>query len=74
MLNTPRAPVTAFRGILDEGRPRYMSIGALEIREKTDELAELIRRHPLTPLPEPVNGRTGEPQQPNGDLVTIGHQ
>lgn len=33
-----------------------------------------IRRHPLTPLPEPVNGRTGEPQQPNGDLVTIGHQ
>jgi cell fate (sporulation/competence/biofilm development) regulator YlbF (YheA/YmcA/DUF963 family) len=25
-----------------------MSIGALEIREKTDELAELIRRHPLT--------------------------
>ncbi|TLH81861.1 hypothetical protein C1S82_01610 [Mycolicibacterium cosmeticum] len=31
-----------------------------------------IRRHPLTPLPEPVHRRTGEPQQPNGDLITIG--
>lgn len=31
-----------------------------------------IRRHPLTPLPAPVHRRTGQPQQPNGDLVTIG--
>jgi len=29
-----------------------------------------IRRHPLDPLPRPVHRRTGEPQQPNGGLVT----
>jgi hypothetical protein len=29
-----------------------------------------IRSHPLDPLPLPVNRRTGEPQQPNGELVT----
>jgi uncharacterized membrane-anchored protein len=28
-----------------------------------------IRRHPLDPLPAPVHRRTGEPQQPNGELV-----
>lgn len=33
-----------------------------------------IRRHPLSPLPEPVHRRTGKPQQPNGDLVTVGHR
>jgi uncharacterized membrane-anchored protein len=31
-----------------------------------------IRRHPLRPLPAPVNRRTGEPQRPNGELVTVG--
>ena len=30
-----------------------------------------IRSHPLDPLPLPVNRRTGEPQRPNGELVTI---
>ena len=29
-----------------------------------------IHRHPLKPLPVPVNRRTGEPQRPNGELVT----
>jgi uncharacterized membrane-anchored protein len=29
-----------------------------------------LRRHPLDPLPLPVNRRTGQPQQPNGQLVT----
>lgn len=29
-----------------------------------------LRRHPLDPLPLPVHRRTGEPQQPNGELVT----
>jgi uncharacterized membrane-anchored protein len=29
-----------------------------------------VRRHPLDPVPLPVNRRTGEPQQPNGELVT----
>ena len=29
-----------------------------------------VRRHPLKPLPYPVNRRTGEPQQPNGGVVT----
>ena len=28
-----------------------------------------VRRHPLKPLPYPVNRRTGEPQTPNGALV-----
>lgn len=28
-----------------------------------------IRRDPLDPLPAPVHRRTGEPQQPNGELV-----
>jgi uncharacterized membrane-anchored protein len=28
------------------------------------------RSHPLDPLPFPVNRRTGEPQQPNGEVVT----
>jgi uncharacterized membrane-anchored protein len=31
-----------------------------------------VSRHPPRPLPAPVNRRTGEPQQPNGDLVTVG--
>jgi uncharacterized membrane-anchored protein len=30
-----------------------------------------VRRHPLLPLPAPVNRRTGEPQRPNGELVTL---
>jgi hypothetical protein len=29
-----------------------------------------VRRHPLDPLPYPVNRHTGEPQQPNGAVVT----
>jgi uncharacterized membrane-anchored protein len=29
-----------------------------------------VRRHPLEPLPYPVNRRTGEPQEPNGAVVT----
>jgi uncharacterized membrane-anchored protein len=29
-----------------------------------------IRRHPLDPVPAPLHRRTGEPQQPNGALVT----
>jgi uncharacterized membrane-anchored protein len=29
-----------------------------------------VRRRPLEPLPYPVNARTGEPQTPNGALVT----
>lgn len=29
-----------------------------------------VRRHPLEPLPYPVDRRTGEPQQPNGGVVT----
>lgn len=32
-----------------------------------------IRRHPLTLLPAPLHRRTGEPQEPNGEVVTIGH-
>jgi len=28
-----------------------------------------LRKHPLAPLPAPVNRRTGEPEQPNGALV-----
>lgn len=28
-----------------------------------------IRRRPLDPLPAPIHRRTGEPQQPNGELV-----
>jgi uncharacterized membrane-anchored protein len=28
-----------------------------------------LRRHPLEPLPYPVNRRTGEPQRPNGAVV-----
>ena len=31
-----------------------------------------ISRHPLDPLPAPVHRRTGEPQQPNGELVPHG--
>ena len=30
-----------------------------------------IRRHPLEPLPLPVNRHTGRPQRPNGALVTL---
>ncbi|KMO70787.1 MAG: hypothetical protein HZB45_24840 [Mycolicibacterium rufum] len=33
-----------------------------------------LRRHHLSLLPLPVNRRTGAPQEPNGDLVTIGHR
>ncbi|MCW2623826.1 hypothetical protein [Mycobacterium sp.] len=29
-----------------------------------------IRRHPLDPVPAPLHRRTGQPQQPNGALVT----
>ncbi len=29
-----------------------------------------VRHHPLAPIPLPVNRRTGEPQQPNGELVS----
>jgi uncharacterized membrane-anchored protein len=31
-----------------------------------------VRRHPLDSLPAPVHRRTGEPQRPNGALVTQG--
>jgi uncharacterized membrane-anchored protein len=31
-----------------------------------------IRRHPLQPLPMPVNRHTGQPQRPNGEVVTVG--
>jgi len=34
------------------------------------EIARL-RRHPLQPLPAPVNRRTGEPERPNGQMVTL---
>jgi uncharacterized membrane-anchored protein len=30
-----------------------------------------VRRHPPEPLPYPVNRRTGEPQEPNGEVVTV---
>jgi uncharacterized membrane-anchored protein len=30
-----------------------------------------LRRHPLGLLPAPVHRRTGEPQRPNGELVTV---
>jgi uncharacterized membrane-anchored protein len=30
-----------------------------------------VRRHPLEPLPYPINRRTGEPQEPNGAVVTL---
>jgi uncharacterized membrane-anchored protein len=30
-----------------------------------------VGRHPLQPLPMPVHRRTGQPQQPNGKLVTV---
>lgn len=30
-----------------------------------------IRRHPLAPLPYPINRRTGRPQTPNGAVTTI---
>ena len=29
-----------------------------------------IRRDPLDPLPMPVSRRTGQPQQPNGAVIT----
>jgi hypothetical protein len=29
-----------------------------------------VRRRPLSPLPAPVHRRTGEPQHPNGELIT----
>ncbi len=31
-----------------------------------------VRRHPLTALPLPLHRRTGAPQTPNADLITIG--
>jgi len=30
-----------------------------------------IRRHPLEPLPLPMNRHTGQPQQPNGEVITV---
>ena len=30
-----------------------------------------IRRHPLQPLPLPLNRHTGQPQRPNGAVVTV---
>ncbi|TGD85179.1 hypothetical protein BayCH28_22545 [Mycolicibacterium sp. CH28] len=30
-----------------------------------------IRRHPLPPLPLPTSRRTGQPQRPNGEVVTV---
>ena len=30
-----------------------------------------LRKHPLAPLPAPVNRRTGEPERPNGALVGV---
>ena len=30
-----------------------------------------IRRHPLEPLPLPLNRRTGQPQRPNGGVITV---
>jgi len=30
-----------------------------------------IRRHPLEPLPLPLNRHTGQPQRPNGKVVTV---
>jgi uncharacterized membrane-anchored protein len=30
-----------------------------------------IRRHPLEPLPMPTNRHTGEPQRPNGEVITV---
>jgi uncharacterized membrane-anchored protein len=30
-----------------------------------------VRHHPLLPLPAPVKRRTGEPQRPNGQLITL---
>jgi len=29
------------------------------------------RRHPLEPLPLPINRHTGQPQRPNGKVVTV---
>jgi uncharacterized membrane-anchored protein len=34
--------------------------------------ARRIRRHPLEPLPYPVNRLTGRPQTPNGAVITAG--
>jgi len=30
-----------------------------------------VHRNPLLPLPAPINRRTGEPQRPNGQLITL---
>ena len=30
-----------------------------------------IRRHPLEPLPLPMNRHTGQPQRPNGEVITV---
>ena len=30
-----------------------------------------IRRHPLEPLPLPMNRNTGQPQRPNGEVITV---
>ena len=30
-----------------------------------------VRRHPLAPLPLPMNRNTGQPQRPNGEVVTV---
>jgi hypothetical protein len=30
-----------------------------------------IRLHPLEPLPMPTNRHTGQPQRPNGEVVTV---
>jgi uncharacterized membrane-anchored protein len=32
-----------------------------------------LRKHPLAPLPAPVNRRTGEPERPNGALISANH-
>jgi hypothetical protein len=31
-----------------------------------------IRRHPLEPLPMPMHRNTGQPQRPNGEVITVG--
>ena len=30
-----------------------------------------LRRHPLNPVPAPLNRRTGQPEQPNGALISL---
>lgn len=59
------------RGALNwgDGPASALLIGALVVLVAYQSVQ--IRRAPLAPLPFPFNRRTGEPQQPNGAVITV---